>query len=435
MITSDLKKILPGEQIQEEGENPLYKDAVYTVFPKTEEEIAGILQYANQNGLKVIPVSGGTKSGLGGIDEKANIRLSLSAFTGIVEHSVGDMTVTVRSGTTMKEVTEYLAQYQQMFPIDPAHPEFSTVGGVIAANDSGPKRLRYGSARDHVIGLRVVYPDGRIIRTGGKVVKNVAGYDMSKLFIGSMGTLGIMTEITMKLRPLPKYESLVLLRFSKGDMNEFKTFIIALLDSMIEPVSLEIISPTLNKRLTGEGGYSLAIAFEDVERSVLYQEDWVRSRKPEGTEMQILHQDQAKSWWSAFYAIAPYGSHAETTTEMEVALKIGSLNMDVPEIISACEEMGGSKNLHVETHGGAGHGISRAYIKGNEDHILSFIQLIRLFVEESGGYVIVQHAPLPLRNRLSVWSEKPSCFSLMEGIKRSIDPNRVLNPNRFVGGI
>ncbi len=435
MIISDLKKILPSGQIQEEAENSLNKDAVYTVFPKTEEEIAGILQYANQNMLKVIPISGGTKSELGGLNEKANILLSLSGFKGIVEHSPGDMTVTIRPGTTMKEITEYLAKHQQMFSIDPAHPEFSTIGGVISSNDSGPKRLRYGSARDLVIGLRVVYPDGRIIRTGGKVVKNVAGYDMSKLFIGAMGTLGIISEITIKLRPIPKFESLVLLNFSKRDMEAIKTFIITLLDSIIEPVSLEIVSRSLNKRLTGMDCYSLAIAFEDVESSVRYQEDWVQFHKPKGTETQILHQDKAKNWWSAFYTIAPYSSQAKTMTEMEVALKIGSLNMLVPEIIRISEEIGESENLLVEAHGGAGHGISRVYIKGNEDNILSFIQQIRLLVEKNGGYVIVQHAQLTLRHRLSVWGEKPSYFSLMEDIKRSVDPNRVLNPDRFVGGI
>ncbi|MDA6161842.1 FAD-binding oxidoreductase, partial [Escherichia coli] len=108
------------------------------------------------------------------------------------------MTVTVRSGTRFKDLQDYLAKHNQKISLDPFWPENATIGGIIAANESGPKRLGYGSARDAVIGLRTVYPDGKVIRSGGRVVKNVAGYDMNKLFIGSMGTLGVISEITLK---------------------------------------------------------------------------------------------------------------------------------------------------------------------------------------------------------------------------------------------
>lgn len=238
-LLTDLKSILPEDQIFEgESQNhPLGNGGKVTVYPKLEEEISNVLQYANDNGKKISVVGGGTKRGFGGMTESADILLSLANYKGIVEHTVGDLTLTVKSGTTFKELQEYLNKHNQKISLDPAWPEYATIGGIIASNESGPKRLGYGSARDVVIGLRTVYPDGRIIRTGGKVVKNVAGYDMNKLFIGSMGTLGVLSEVTVKLRPLPKHESLILLSFPQGNLEEIRSFVISLLDSMMEPTA------------------------------------------------------------------------------------------------------------------------------------------------------------------------------------------------------
>lgn len=438
MVLSALKEIISEEQIQISDElHPLGNNARYTVFPKSEEEIAAILKIANERSFKVIPMGGGTKRGFGGLEETSDILLSLTQFKGIIEHSVDDMTVTIRSGTTIKEIVDYLSEHKQMIPVDPSWPEYSTIGGIVVVNDSGPKRLRYGAARDFVLGLRVVYPDGRIIRSGGKTVKNVAGYDMNKLFIGSMGTLGVVSAITVKLRPLPKYESLVLLTFPTVEIETIRSFVTTMLDSVLEPVSLELLNPTLTNKLIGKNGYSLAIAFEDLEKSVHYQEEWVKSHQPRGTEIEILPQQEAKDWWSNFAEIAPKSTSAKeiSKSEIEIALKIGSKNIDVIDHVETCHRLGLAKNIIVEAHGGSGHGISRVYVKGSPDKLLPYVDMIRSSVEEKGGYVVVQHLPLVLRRQLSVWGEKPSYFSLLEGIKRTFDPNMVLNHKRFVGGL
>lgn len=409
--------------------------APYTVFPDREQEIADFLTYARQNGKTVIPMGGGTKRGFGGTEEAADFILSLSRCTGIVEHSPGDMIVTVRPGTTLQELQDNLAEYGQKLPLDPAWPEYATVGGIVCANDSGPKRLRYGSARDHVIAMRVVYPDGSVIRTGAKVVKNVAGYDMNKLFIGSMGTLGVLSELSFKLRPLPKAESLMLLTFPDSPMDGIRTFLQELQNSMLEPVALELINPVLAGRMGDSLSYMLAVSFEDVESAVRYQEEWVRVHMPEMAQLTVLAQQEAREWWKAFARVSPRGSEEETA-DARVAVKIGSKNMDIPDIVAACHKVGQVRNLMVEAHGGAGHGISHAYVEGkSEDELIAGIEDIRRMAVERGGYAIVRHAPLSLRRRLDIWGEKPKYFSLLEGIKRTIDPYRVLNPGRFVGGI
>lgn len=434
----ELTAILSEKQVQieEHGSHPLGNSGHVTVYPQSEEEISNILRYANTHGKRVCIVGGGTKRGFGGQLECADILLSLANYSGIVEHAAADMTVTVKSGTVFQQLQDYLAEYRQKVALDPVWPQYATIGGVISANDSGPKRLGYGSARDSVIGLRIVYPDGTVIRSGGKVVKNVAGYDMNKLFIGAMGTLGVISEITLKLRPLPKYESLVLLSFPSGNLEEVRSFAVQFLDSMMEPVCFELLSPLLSERLIGQRAYTLAIGFEDVESAVHYQEEFVKRLQPPNTTIRILPQEEAKSFWQTFYTIGPNGAAPDPLgQEIEAAVKIGVVNLDVLHIVRESDLLQESCHVHIEAHGGLGHGLCQVYIKGESESVATAIERLRTAASGLGGYAVVKHLPFSLRKRIDVWGENPSYFFLLDGIKRKIDPNRILNNQRFIGGI
>ncbi|WP_224771235.1 FAD-binding oxidoreductase [Metabacillus idriensis] len=435
MILTELISLLPEEKVKTEGQTNhlLGNNGEMTVFPTTEEEITQVLKFADQNGKKVSIIGGGTKRGFGGLTEYADIQLSLAHYTGITEHIPGDMTVTVKAGTTFKELQDYLAKHRQKVSLDPAWPEYSTIGGIIASNESGPKRLGYGSSRDSVIGLRIVYPDGQVIRSGGKVVKNVAGYDMNKLFIGSMGTLGVVTEITLKLRPIPKYESLILLSFPIELQEEMSLFVINLLDSMMEPIALELLTPALSKRLTNKEMYTLAISFEDFEPSVRYQEEFVKSIVPEGTLFSLLPQAEAELFWDAFYKTAPSGVRSKPGSVTEAALKIGVKNLDVFQIVKECAGM--HKSVSIEAHGGLGHGLCQVILRGSSNDVMNAIECIQEITAQLGGYTIIKHLPYALRHKTEVWGEKPSYFFLIQGIKSAIDPKSVLNYKRYLGGI
>ncbi|MEC5423183.1 FAD-binding oxidoreductase [Virgibacillus sp. C22-A2] len=433
-----IKGILPKEQIKqnEDQGHPLGNGGVQIVEAHSEEDISRVLAYANEHNKTVNVVSGGTKRGYGGVMEQADILLSLANYKGIVEHSVGDLTLTVKPGTTLKEITDELTKTGQRIALDTSWPELATIGGIVAANDSGAKRLLYGSARDLVIGTRIVYSDGRVIRTGGKVVKNVAGYDMNKLFIGSMGTLGVISEITIKLRPLPKYEGLSLLQFPAGNEQAIRDFSVLILDSMMEPVSLEILSPTIAEKMTGKPHYTLAIAFEDRENAVLEQEKWVMEHLPAGVEHIVLHEEEARQWWKKFRHVGPNGYNDEPNdATTQAALKIGSNNLDVLVNLELAEELAEIHSISIEAHGGLGHGISRVYVKGFSENIVSYIRALRTNVEERHGYVVCTHLPFLLRETVGVWGEEPGYFALLEGIKRTNDPKEILNRHRFVGGI
>ncbi|WP_286166090.1 FAD-binding oxidoreductase [Peribacillus frigoritolerans] len=435
MILTELISLFPEEKVKTEGQTNhlLGNNGEMTVFPTTEEEITQVLKFADQNGKKVSIIGGGTKRGFGGLTEYADIQLSLAHYTGITEHTPGDMTVTVKAGTTFKELQDYLAKHRQKVSLDPSWPEYSTIGGIIASNESGPKRLGYGSSRDSVIGLRIVYPDGQIIRSGGKVVKNVAGYDMNKLFIGSMGTLGVVTEITLKLRPIPKYESLILLSFPIEMQEEMSLFVINLLDSMMEPIALELLSPALSNRLTHKEMYTLAISFEDFEPSVRYQEEFIKSIVPDGTLFSLLPQAEAELFWDSFYKTAPSGVSSKPGSVTEAALKIGVKNLDVFKIVKECAGM--HKSVLIEAHGGLGHGLCQVTLRGSSNDVMNAIERIQQITVRLGGYTIIKHLPYALRHKTEVWGEKPSYFFLIQGIKAAIDPKSILNNKRYLGGI
>ncbi|WP_249871221.1 FAD-binding oxidoreductase [Oceanobacillus saliphilus] len=444
MITSGtegvlpIEDILPKEQIKQNDEqkHPLGNGGIQMMEAYSEEDISSVLAYANEHDKTVNVISGGTKRGYGGIVELADILLSLANYKGVVDHSVGDLTLTVKPGTTLKEITNALTKTGQRVAFDTPWPELATIGGIVAANDSGPKRLLYGSARDLVIGTRIVYSDGNVIRTGGKVVKNVAGYDMNKLFIGSMGTLGVISEITIKLRPLPKYEGLSLLHFLKGNEQDIRDFSVKILDSMMEPVSLELLNPTLTEKMNGKHCYTLAIAFEDRENAVLEQEKWVKEHLPVGVEHTVMHEEEARQWWEKFRHLGPNGYNDEQhDAATQAALKVGSNNLDVLVNLELADKLAAMHAVSIEAHGGLGHGISRVFVKGSSSNIVSYIREFRTKVENGHGYVVCTHLPFQLRETVGVWGEKPGYFALLQGIKRTNDPKVILNRHRFVGGI
>ncbi len=173
------------------------------IAPRTEEEVAAALAEARSASQAVIPTGGGTLLHVGEPPSRYDLGLATGELTGIVEYNPADLTMVVRSGTTLAELDAELARRGQFLPLDPPLPERATVGGSLAANASGPWRSAYGSARDMVIGMRMALPGGEIARSGGRVVKNVAGYDLAKLFIGSYGTLGVIVEAAFKLFPRP----------------------------------------------------------------------------------------------------------------------------------------------------------------------------------------------------------------------------------------
>ena len=172
--------------------------------PGNETELAAALQCAQAAGLCVIPRGGGTKTGWGNRPVRADLILSTARLNRVIEHAWADLTVSVEAGCKIQNLQNTLAQHGQRIAVDPLWPERATVAGMLSTNDSGTLRIRYGALRDLIIGVTIALPDGTLASSGGKVVKNVAGYDLPKLVTGALGTLGVITRAIFRLHPLPR---------------------------------------------------------------------------------------------------------------------------------------------------------------------------------------------------------------------------------------
>lgn len=435
----DLATRLGSDRIQRDApEGSLWgSSAAPVVFAESEEEVQAVMRWSAETGIAIVPRGKGGYAGYGNRVDGEFVILSLERMNGILEHSVGDLTVTVRAGTSLAALQDHLSGQGQLLPLDPPRPELTTVGGAVVTGVTGPKRLKYGTVRDWVIGLRVVLADGRVIRTGGKVVKNVAGYDMNKLFIGSMGTLGVITECTFKLRPAPPVEILVLLE--ADDWQAVHRLSRRLLDSSLEPTAVEAVNSGAIRVFSDqlEAPCGLLVGFADERSAVEVQWDRLKSwADEEGLRLRFVLEgaDAAEGWRvlgvSLFCGVDPPDGQA--------VVKGITLPDRTTEMLQAVEEIAAQHDLSAQSHGGTGTGVIRAVLRGAENRLEALIagleQLRRRF-EEPGGYLILEQAPLEVKERVAVWGRPPGGLFLMRRLKERLDPNGRLNPGRFVGGI
>src|SRR5438067_573242 len=249
-------------------------DAVAGVQPKlviepgAERELAEILRLSNEAGLAVIPRGNGTKLGWGNPPTRADLILSTTRLNEIIEHAWADLTVTVEAGCTIQRLQETLGQHGQRLALDPLWPQHATVGGVLATNDSGALRLRFGALRDLIIGVTLALPDGTLAKSGGKVVKNVAGYDLPKLVTGALGTLGVITRAVFRLHPLPKDTRT--LSCLAGSLDDAQRLLLAIQDSQLAHAALQL-------RYDEDAAPQLDILFEGTESGLAMQIDKLRS--------------------------------------------------------------------------------------------------------------------------------------------------------------
>ncbi len=383
-----LKSILPPNLLSERDGAPL-------LSPNKTEEISAIARYANQHSLAIEITGAGTKRSWGN-PVSADIFLSTTHLTGVLSHSWQDLTATVAAGTPWADMQRLLAQHNQMVALDPLWPETATVGGILAANDSGPMRLKYGSLRDLVIGMTIVLADGTIARSGGKVVKNVAGYDLHKLMTGAFGTLGIITEVTFRLHPLPKYT---------------QTFTVA------APQATQL-TPLLSAI---RYSHLLAEAIQIRSNANGFHLDIQLSAHPDARQSDALHA------LARTVGLQLTPAPAESWTARERLFQDGATVIKTSvlptEVCGYLEHMQSAPSLEVACVTQS-TGLIFASFKGSSNAIEKYILSIKTDFTVLSGFTNT--------NR---WKAIPDSLPLMREIKRQFDPNRTLNPGRFLGGI
>src|SRR6201981_3952090 len=230
---ADVREIVTAKYVRTAGESDAVAGAQpsLVVEPGSEQELAKVLELANGAGLAVIPRGGGTKLEWGNRPERADVILSMARLNRVIEHAWADLTVSVEAGCTFQQLQNTLSQHGQRIAVDPLWPERATIGGILSTNDSGTLRIRYGGLRRPIFRTTMSLPDGTLASSGGKVVKNVAGYDLPKLVTGALGTLGIITRAIFRLHPLPR--NVRSFTFSARDLDDANRIVLAVQDSRL----------------------------------------------------------------------------------------------------------------------------------------------------------------------------------------------------------
>jgi glycolate oxidase FAD binding subunit len=402
------------------------------VLPGTREEVAAAVTLAGEQGLPVTPWGGGTKMWMGSPLSRVGLVLGLKRLDRILEHEPGDLTVTVEAGLTLDRLQAELGKRGQWLSLDPAVSDRATVGGILASDASGPRRHLYGTARDLVIGLTVIGADGRPVRGGGKVVKNVAGYDLPKLYIGSFGTLGVLVEATFKLRPRADVDRLVIARFDR--LKDAGQGARAVLGSDLVPSAVELVDDLALQRLGLGSGAALLVGLDGIAPQVEWEvAELDRLLVPLGRrDSRELDGEARDATWRALGALGRPGHDA-----VAAVMRWAVLPMQMAELMDAGAAAAQRNGLGAAMTGHAGVGIVTASLSGSADPgpVVATLADWRDLAVRAGGHAMVAWAPLAVKERVPVWDDPGPTLRLMKGIKERLDPSGILNPGRFVGGI
>jgi glycolate oxidase FAD binding subunit len=416
------------------------------VSPKTISEVSKVVAHANQQHLTIVPMGNGTKMGMGGVPKKMDIVLLTGRLNRITDCDTDNLTLSVESGITLSEVQRRLSKEGKGYflPLDPPFTDKATLGGIVATNSSGPKRLIYGTVRDLIIGAKAVFPNGDIVVSGGKTVKNVSGYDMCKLLIGSYGTLGILCEMTFKLLPLPEKEGTLLIPFES--LEKADAFVHEVRRSQLIPASIEILNAIAVQKLQypmlmpSNGNYLVAIGLEGVAEAVDRQiSEMSETGKKQGVlETVTLNSEKHHAFW---IAIRDFSKGLTKAYPNLISLKSNFLISKTGEMIGSYEKITHESGVDSAFICHSGNGILYSYLlveknlKSKTESLLELIEKLTAEAVKNEGNLVVESSPLSIKKRIDVWGKSRSDYRIVRRLKEEIDPAGILNPGRFIGGI
>jgi len=412
---ADVREIVTAKYVRTADAN----DAVagmqpsFVVEPGSEQELAKVLNLANAAGLAVIPRGGGTKLEWGNRPARVDVILSTARLNRVIEHAWADLTVSVEAGCTIAKLRETLTKHGQRLALDALWPERATVGGVLSTNDSGALRLRFGSLRDLVIGVTLALADGTVASSGGKVVKNVAGYDLPKLVTGAFGTLGVITRAIFRLHPLPKETRTI--SCLAVDLAEAQGLVLAIQNSKLAHSALQICCGR-------EMQARVDVLLEGTEAGLTAQLEQAKAMIGTGRIV-----DSGGNAWKAREDL--YSAGKKDTVAVA---KFASLPAHIAETIETIGRLS-ADTLRWSVVAQA-TGIGWVRLDGEAGAIGSVLSEIRARVEGNGGSLVIARRP-EAGSELDVWGNAGDALGLMQAVKKQFDLRDALSPGRFVGGI
>ncbi|NWF61898.1 MAG: FAD-binding oxidoreductase [Fischerella sp.] len=386
------------------------------VYPRTTEQLAEAIAQANHNQWRVFACGSGSKLSWGGLVKGVDVVISTKHLNKLIDHAVGDLTVTVEAGMKFSDLQAILAKANQFLALDPVAPESATVGGIIATADTGSLRQRYGSVRDQLLGITFVRADGKIAKAGGRVVKNVAGYDLMKLFTGSYCTLGVISQVTFRVYPLPEISGTVVLTGTAEDVSQAAA---TLRGSALTPTQADLLSMQLVSELGLGKGMGLIARFQSIAESVKEQSNrLVEVGQQLGLQGTIYAGADEADLWQRLRE-----SMHVSSSESAITCKIGVLPTAAVEIL-----MQAQKGL---IHIASGLGVLRFESEAEVERVLG----MRSLCENHRGFLTILTAPVAVKQKLDVWGYTGNALGIMRRIKAQFDAKNILSPGRFVGGI
>lgn len=397
----------------------------WRVRPGSVEEVSRIMALAGSEGLAVAPRGSGAALDLGMPPARVDVALDLSRLAEILEYVPADMVATVQAGVRLDVLARELGKHGQMLPLDPYGGAARTVGGVLASGASGPRRFRYGTGRDLLLGARFVQADGTVTWAGSKVVKSVTGYEIPKLLVGSLGTLGVIVEATLRLHPAQPATGSWLFSFSSRD--DAAVFVAAVLASDLELERMAWLNATGLAR-SGQESAEAAVA-----ASVASVPEAVASQ---GAALEVLARSAGgrvsaldDEFWPGLTAVL------EAPIIVKLAGEIRRVSFWAGELQKLCSHHG----LTAAVVGEAGNGVLRAGVEGrvlSQDWAREVVSPLRDGLIAEGGSLVVERAPVELKHAADVWGPMPEpALTVMKRLKAEFDPRGILNRGRFVGGL
>jgi glycolate oxidase FAD binding subunit len=400
--------------------------------PSSAAEVGDLVRRAAVETQALYPLGGRTALGLGLPPERPGFAVDLRGLDRVIDYPARDMTITVQAGITLARLQEVLAGENQRLSVDVPRADQATLGGALAVNASGPRRFGFGTLRDYVIGVSAVNDEGQEIKGGGRVVKNVAGYDLCKLFVGSLGTLGVITQVTLKLKPRPEEQALLTL----GCQSEALDGLLEQLHrSRTRPVCVEVLNEQAARALNRAGDlglpeapWVLVVGFEDNRDTVSWQVQQLIKELPGGNGwgFHVRAGAPAAPLWQA---LIDWPASAEGA----LALKANPLPRAVADFCRRTVTL--REGLLVRAH--AGNGIVEVQAPGDLtlDGAAAMLKTVLDAAVAGQGNLVLTRCPPAWKKTLPVWGAARGDAWLMRRVKEKLDPRRLFNPGRFVDGI
>ena len=409
--------------------SPTHSGSLEEFIPASQTELSRFMtENATTDQKQIFPVGGRTSLSVCCPSSQSGTQICTSQLNRVIDYPIRDMTITVEAGMRLDQLNEIISAEGQRLPIDVSQSNRATLGGVIATNTCGPSRFSYGTIRDYVIGISAIDGRGNLFKSGGRVVKNVAGYDLGKMLVGSLGTLAVISQVSLNLRPKP--ETMCMVWFAFDSYQNVDRALEALITSGTRPTAVEYCNSKAARQIVAESRFELpadhhaiCVCYEGPENQVNWQANQIKEEWKEFSPLssQIVQADHATRLYNAF-------TEYQTSSDDPVTLKAVVLPSQMMKFVEAATQL----NIAVKAH--AADGIVFGHLPDSASSLEDVKQILSQLknkLDPKTGYLTIYQCESEWAELLPLFCSPPPGWDLMKQLKNALDPDQLLNSQRF----